>query len=79
MQKGLEYQSKLNDDKLRTEISALKKIGGKIKYLGKYVKSSSDILSKNFNIDNQEFKNLIKPLNKINIEKELENSKRLRY
>ena len=77
--KGLEYQSKLNDDKLRTEISALKKIGGKIKYLGKYVKSSSDILSKNFfNIDNQEFKNLIKPLNKINIEKELEKLKKVK-
>jgi cytidyltransferase-like protein len=77
--KGVEYQNKFNDVRLAEEISALKKCGGKVKYLGKNVKSSSDILSRNFfKIGDQELKNAIKTLKKINIEKEFEKLKKIK-
>lgn len=77
--KGTEYQNKVRDKNLNKEILAVQKHGGKIRYLGNNVKSSSDIISKNFfKIENQELKNSIKLLKKINIEKEFEKLKNIK-
>ena len=77
--KGIEYQNKVRDKNLNKEISTVQKNGGKIKYLGNNVKSSSDILSKNFfKIEDQGLKNSIKLLKKINIDKEIEKLKKIK-
>ena len=43
--KGIEYKSKKNDKKLFEEINALKKIKGKIHFIGSNIKSSSKLIS----------------------------------
>ena len=76
--KGIEYKSKKNDKKLFEEINALKKIKGKIHFIGSNIKSSSKLISENlFDIRDNNLKRSLKLLKKIDLDKEIKNLKNL--
>ena len=70
--KGVEYKTAKNDQNLKKEIKAVNKVKGRIKYIGSQIKSSSELISKNFfQIQDSNLKSKIKYLSKIDINSEL--------
>jgi len=77
--KGIEYKERNNDKNLNKEIKALNKYGGKIKYIGTEIKSSSEIISRNFfKIKDQTLKNKIASLKNIDLEKVIQKMNNLK-
>lgn len=77
--KGVEYKILKDDKKLKNEIKFLKKFNGKIRFVGGNVKSSSKIISeKLFCIEDEDFKEKLKKLNKINFNDQISKLKKLK-